>query len=235
MVHARSRNLALSKRASVMTILVLVGFLGCSGESASPSDKAPPVELRSDTAWESEFDEMVSVLGLTSEESKYVRTAFEQREAEVGAWLKGGRGAELAQLEGQLKVAAESKNLSETKKIIAKAGPMRKELMGLINAHQANILGALTPERQVQWQGHEVAEKLLKLMASLALDATQRQYIQNGAVEAIAQARQAGQPNPKAAAFLELESWAENSVLSQAQQQAYQETKKKAPIRGLSF
>lgn len=235
MDRMRAHDLSFAEAIFVPAIAAILGLVGCTRESDSPSSKAPPVEVRSETAWQAEYDEMVSVLGLRSDEAQRLRTAFEQREAEAGEWLKGERGKSLAQLEGQLKQAAKGKNAAETKQIIAKATPLRKELMSIIDRHQANILGALSPERQVQWQGHKVAEKLLETMASLKLDPTQQQYIRNGAVEAIGRALQARQPNPPAAAFLELEQWAENSVLSPAQRQAYQETKKKAPVRSLAF
>lgn len=235
MHNASDRSLFAPGRTFVAVIVALLGILGCTGESNSPSSEVPPVELRSDTAWESEYNDMVSVLGLSEDESQYLRAAFEQRETEGGAWLKGERGVRLAKLEGALKVAAKNKNLAETKRIISLAGPLRNELTGLLKTHEANILGSLSSDRQVQWQGHKVAEKLLGLMRPQSLDYTQEQYVRNGAVDAFARALQTGQINPSAAAFLELERWAEDAVLSEEQWQGYQDVKKKAPVRSLGI
>ena len=231
-IYGRGSRIAFA----VPVIVVLLGISGCTGEgSNSSSGDAQPVELRSDTAWESEFGLMVSVLGLNQGESQGLRIAFEDREAEVGAWIRGERGVKLAQLEGEMKAAAKNKDLAETKRTISAADPLRKELRNLVDSHEANILGSLTPERQIQWDGYKIAEKLLGLMALLALDATQQQQIRNAAVESISQAVWSGQVNPRAAGYLELEKWVENQLLSDSQYDAFQDLKKKSPMRSLGI
>ena len=229
----------ISVRVQVIIIVACWGILGCTGERSAGSDssssEAQEVELRSDTAWKSEHSEMVSVLGLNQTDSQRLQAAFEKREAEVGSWIKGERGVKLKKLEGELLMAFKKKDLAETKRIISMADPLRKELKRLVDSHEENILNALTPDQRIQWDGHKIAEKLLKLMDPLKLDVSQQQQIRNAAVDAIDQAIWSGQVNPRAAGYLELEMWAENEVLFDEQWEAYQDIKKKSPIRSLGI
>lgn len=84
---------------------------GPAPSSQSTGAEGAPTTIRSEDAWEAEYDEMASTLGLGVVESQALRSAFEAREAEVGAWLKGERGARHVQLEGELKRAAQDEDL----------------------------------------------------------------------------------------------------------------------------
>ncbi|MCK5805472.1 MAG: hypothetical protein KAI66_21755 [Lentisphaeria bacterium] len=225
-------------RVSMMLMVVLLGLTGCKRKTDGKPDPAaqgqvPPKKVQSTPAWESEYDKMVSAIGLNQDESQCVRAAFEVREAEVGKWLKGERGVRLRQLEGEMKVAAKGGDLAETRRIISEAGGLRQELRKLLDSHQAKIMGSLTPEQQTHWCGHEIAEKLLDLMAPLKLDPEQQKRIREVAPRVVAKATRTGQANPRAAAYLELEKGVEIKVLTDVQREAYKGLKKTAPLRSL--
>jgi hypothetical protein len=222
---------------AIIVILALSVFPACIFELGDEIDSAPdssdPVTLRSDTDWESQHTEMVSILALNPTDAQRLRTVFQARETELGGWIRGDRGAKLVELETALRAAATNSELTETRKFIAQATPLRREFEALAEGHETNILNALTPAQQNQWQGHQLAQKLLDLMAPLNLDPTQQEQIRAAATQAIAQAKQQQQPNPPAAAFLELEKWAEDNILNGNQRQAYAPIKQKNALRSL--
>jgi hypothetical protein len=205
-------------------------------EIDSSSDPAEPITLRGDTSWESEHSEMVSVLTLDPADAQRLRAVFESREAELGGWITGERGTKLIELETELRDAATNSQLTETRLIIAQATPLRREFEALVNTHKTKILNALTPTQQKQWQGHQLAEKLLALMKPLILDPAQQQQIRTAAAQAITRhevAPKGIRDAPTAAAFLQLEQWVEEKILSQAQRQNYAPIKGKKALRSL--
>jgi len=222
---------------SIVLFAVPFFFIGCAEKlddaliGFQDEEKHESTQRNSD--WESEYTEMASAVGLGLADSQRLRTIFEERETELGGWLRGPKGTQLVELETRLRSAAKSSDLSETRKVIAKATPLRREFEGLIESYKTKIMNALTPQQQSQWQGHQLAEKILELMLSLNLDANQQQQIRTAAVQTIDQAKQQGQPNPPAAAFLELEEWIEGNLLSGDQRKAYVEVKKENPMRSL--
>ena len=129
--------------------------------------------------------------------------------------------------------AVEAGDLTEVKRCTATGKPLREELRRLIEDHETAIMNTLTPDQQVQWQGYEVTRKMLDLMKPLNLGFDQAQAIEGAGPAAVNQAIAAGEPTPKAAAFLALEQWAEQSVLDEAQRTAYEAIKAENKLRSL--
>lgn len=191
--------------------------------------------LREESGESAQPDEMVRVLGLDPAAASALREAFARRDAEVESWIGGERGQRLIRLEAEMFAAVEARKLDDVKRATAEATPLRDELRQLIADHETSILDSLGPERRVQWEGYEVARKMLDLMQPLELNFQQAQAIEQGGPAALAQAMRTGEPNPQAAAFLELEKWVEESVLTPDQRAAYQDIKASNKLRSLSI
>ncbi|MBX3179337.1 MAG: hypothetical protein KF886_18430 [Candidatus Hydrogenedentes bacterium] len=191
--------------------------------------------LREEGSGDAQPEEMARVLGLDPAAASALRDAFARRDAEVEAWIAGERGQRLIRLEAEMFAAVEARKLDDVKRATAEATPLRDELRQLIADHETSILDSLGPERRVQWEGYEVAKKMLDLMQPLELNFQQAQAIEQGGPAALAQAMRAGEPNPQAAAFLELEKWVEESVLTPDQRAAYQDIKASNKLRSLSI
>jgi len=87
-------------RILLMLLVILLGIQGCEDKAGRSSNsagqqKAPVVKLWDDTAWKTEYNEMILALGLDEEKAKPLKAAFDNRETEIGEWIKGEKGAKL--------------------------------------------------------------------------------------------------------------------------------------------
>ncbi len=191
------------------------------------ADRPPPPE----TAWTAEYAQMNAVLKLSDQEKAKLKAAFDARVEAVTQWWTE-KGAKLVQLERQMKRAAKARDLTGLGRITAKAGPLRNELRELLKTHESNILETLSPEYRLKWEAHQVSEKILNLMQPLNLSDRQISQVRTEAPSTVRAS--VNEPNPKAVAYLKLERTVELSVLTAEQRQAFQEIKKKHPIRALN-
>tara|TARA_R110001592_G_scaffold74150_6_gene225706 strand:- start:764 stop:1414 length:651 start_codon:yes stop_codon:yes gene_type:complete len=216
----------------------MVLLIGCKPEVPVPAiedQSAAKAELAGATNAVEERDAMVRVLALDTEQSAAVGEAFEARDAAVGQWLSGEAGQRLIVLEAKMSVAARSKDLSGVKEAISEAEPLREELRGVIDDHESAIRAVLTPTQRNQWDGYQLASKMLEVMEPLHLAADQTAAIQEGAPRAVAQAQAQGEAYPKAAAYLELENWVVSQLLTEVQARAFNDVKAQHPLSSLTF
>lgn len=231
-----------------LSLLIAAAFLtGCGQppDSAEPAGAAtedstsesPPAEQAAADAeasrtdeWSDEFERMKSALTLSDDEQAGLQAAFESRQQEYTAWM-AEHGADLESYEKKMMAAARSRDLGGVRSAKAKAEPLRNELRALLASHQDAIIGALSAENQTAWAAAGLADRLLELMVPLELSEEQSNQIQANAVTAAQQA--AGEPNPSAAGFLNLEKAVERSVLTADQRTAYEAIRKKNPMRSL--
>lgn len=213
---------------------LLFGTLSCTQEDGVPDGDAPSQDDRSqagsatdadrlpspETAWTAEYEQMNAVLELSDQERVELKAAFEARAAAFTQWQKE-KGSDLDQFEQQMKQAAKARDLADLKRATAKATPLRNELREILKTHQSNIQEALSPKLRLKWEAHEVSELVLDLMQPLSLSDQQVAQVRT---EALSTARaSADEPNPRAAAYLNLEQNVERSVLTAEQRQAFQE------------
>ena len=130
-----------------------------------------------------------------------------------------------------MKRAAKARDLAGLRQAKAKAEPLRNELRELLKTHESNIREALSPEYRLKWEAHQVSERILDLMQPLNLSDQQISQVRTEAISTVRAS--VNEPNPKAAAYLKLEQTVELSVLTAEQRQAFQEIKKKNPLRSL--
>lgn len=197
-------------------------------QTATDDDVAPSDDANPD--WTAEYDAMAAALELSAEEVAALQDAFRRREEVVGGWL-AQNGARLRELEQEMKSAARRRDLSTVQRVKAEATPLRTQLRDLIASHQADIHATLTPDNRLQWDAHQLAERLLELMETLELTPEQIDQIRDAALTA-AQAK-ANEPNPAAAGYLHLEKSVEAGVLTPAQQGRFNQIKQKKPLRSL--
>lgn len=226
---------------SICATLAALSILTISG-CGPAKDPAPTMNLadaetrlRSEKPGGDVFDDMVRVLQLDTAAQGALRQAFSARDDAFEAWIVGPDGQRLIALEAEMFAAVEAKNLNEVKRTTSQATPLRNALRALVSEHDEAIRSVLHPDQRIQWDGHLVADEMLVLMQPLGLAFEQAQAVENGGVTAVLQAMEAGQPNPKAAAFLELEKWVEERVLSPEQRAAYQDIKASNKLRSLSI
>ena len=180
--------------------------------------------------WTAEYDEMAAAVELSDEEDAALKEAFLTREEVVGGWLTS-KGVRLRELEQELKSAARARDLRAIQRIKTEATPLRTELRDLIETHQADIRAALTPDNQLVWAAHELAERVLKIMEPLKLTAEQAALVREASITS-AQAK-ADEPNPSAAGYMHLERSVEESVLTPEQRGRFEPIKKKKAMRSL--
>jgi len=214
---------------------LVAGLAGCGGADKTPAlDRAAAeANIRANDTGDEQYNAMTRVLALEPETVTALQAAFARRDEVVENWLAGEKGQRLIELEAQLFAAVEARSLAEVKRTTAAAKPLRNELRQLIQDHESAILGTLPPDKQVEWQGYEVSDQLLTLMKPLELGFEQAQAIEHAGAPAVGQCIQRGEPNPKAAAFLEVEAWVEERVLTPEQREGYQEIKSKNKMRSL--
>lgn len=222
--------------AAILSVLVIAGCQQQEENTADSGDReAARASLEAEARQDSRQTQMVEVLQLDATQTSALNDAFSARDEAVGAWLKGEKGTELVSWEAEIKRAAREKKLGALRNATDQAKPLRDELRQLFATHEARIMDVLTPDQQIQWQGFEVSSKLLQLTEDLGLNAQQFAAIEQGGPAAVREAIQRGEPNPKAAAFLELERWMENSVLSEQQFNAYEAVKSDNKLRSLGI
>ena len=218
-----------------MTRLLLSGITvcllmaGCAQEAEVPASIPNAPEARIGEKYEA----IPSVLGLSATESAAFAEQLDRLDATLRAWMEGEKGQQLMQLDAEIRVKTEEKDLPGLRAVIAQATPLRNEIRGLIASSRNDLLDSLGPEGRLSWEAHEVASELLELMEPLSLDTTQEAQIRTNAIEQLRAAQSKNEPNPKAASFLELEQWAESRVLSPEQRDAYQTVKEDNPMRSL--
>lgn len=218
---------------STIVLLISAVIVGCepAREPAAPEAVAPAVN--EPPAWEDELHEMVQTLDLTIAEEDALRAAFEQRDAEVRAFMESERGRQLSEDEAALADAARARDLSTVKSITDRAGDDRGALRQIIDEGNQRIRETLPEEKREAWDAHVIASELLALMEPLQLDAEQEADIRAHALTAVEAAIGRNEPNVKAAAFLSLEEIAESAVLTPLQREAYADIKDANPLRSL--
>ena len=224
-------------RACSLALLTTVFVVGCSpGKTNEDVNNASgPVEAPGPPAWEANYNEMVEALSLTPGEQDAVRGAFERGYAEMTARLEGDEGQELEAEEAKLKEAVKNKDLAAVRTITRRAGPKRQALVAGVKQIQEDILLTLSPEKQLAWKGHQIAQDMVELMEDLGLTAEQEAAIRANAVAAVQAAQQAGAVNPMAKGFLDLEAWVEQQVLGPQQYEGYQPVKEANSMRSLQW
>ena len=219
-------------------ISLIFTLYGCSPGvevDNSPEAQAIQADLQQKNSLQADFEEMVQVLELNSNEQGALEKRFVERERALTEWLEGAKGQQLIALEAKMKEQTQSKDLQGLKATIAQAKPLREEIVKFIQSSKNDMLDSLGPDRRAQWEGYEVCRKLFEVMEPLVLDETQKEDIYYESIEALLRARQSGESNPKAAAFLQLEQWAEQQVLDNAQYDIYQAIKQSQPMRSLGI
>lgn len=230
----------MSLRLSVLVCACLLLSTGCRPPSTPPavskdeSKAADPgaadVAAAGKDDWKKEFARMQAELELSDAEDGALQVAFEAREADVSAWM-AEKGPQLESLESKMKSAARSKDLTGVRKAIAQAKPLREELRAIMNKAQEAIPAVLSDANQTAWKVVLLRDRLLELMEPLQLTAEQVQQIHTE-TEAVVP-RAAGEVNPEAAGFLNLEKVVESRILTPSQKTAYEPIKKKKPMRSL--
>ena len=190
------------------------------------TDRPPPPE----TAWTAEYEQMNAVLELSDQEKAKLKAAFEARAEAITQWGTKN-GEKLAQFEQQMKQAAKARDLSGLRRAKAKAEPIRDELRELLKTHESNIREVLSPKYRLKWEANQLSERILDLMQPLKLSDQQIAEVRTETLSIVRAS--VNEPNPKAAAYLKLEQTVELSVLAAEQRQAFQEIKKKNPLRSL--
>ena len=222
---------------SLTITLVCLGIFSCSQEDPVHTANLAEAEasLRSDTTFDAEKETMIRVLELDETEARRLGQAFDRRYERLEQFLSGEKGQRLIALEADLRVATTARDLAAVKGVIDQATPLREAFRQLIKDHNQALLDTLMPEQATHWQGYEVGIRLLETMMPLDLSADQMVAISQAGPPAFFQAQQTGEVNPKAAAFLQLERWAESDVLLPAQREAYEAIKGKRGLRSLGI
>lgn len=214
--------------------LVLMGCMEAKEEAAAPA----PVQNAAPAGpppWQDDYEEMVSVLALSPTEQDEVKKTFEQGYAAFEARLVGEEGQDLMAEEAKLREAVENKDLSSVRSITRRAAPKRQAMVAGVKQIKIDVLNTLSPEKQHYWNSHLISKELLTLAAPLALSGEQEYALREQAQQALYAAQQRNEVNPMAAAFLQLEAWAEEMVFSAQQYTAYQDVKQANPMRSLKW
>jgi len=216
-----------------MVLLFIAGCQPAADPEAEIDLAAAQAELEAEAARDDVRADMLRVLALAPGQADALNAAFDARDKALGDWIAGEKGQRLIALEAEMAARTRASDLDGVRNAIAQAKPLREELMGMVEQYQTAILDTLSYEQRVQWLGFQVSSKLLQLAEGLGLNGAQLAAIEQGGPSAVAQAIQRGEPNPKAAAFLELEKWVEESVLSPEQRAGYAAVKDKNKLRSL--
>lgn len=228
----------------LVCLALLFGTVSCTQEyggpdagvssQQDPSQAGPGTETDQatsrETAWTAQYEQMGAVLELSDREKATLKAAFEARAHAVTGWWTE-KGAKLVQFEQQMKEAAKDRNLGGLRQATARAQPLRNELRELVRTHQSNILEALPGKSRLEWEAHQVSEKILDLMQPLNLSDRQISQVRTEALVTVRAC--VDEPNPQAAAYLRLEQAVEGSVLTAEQRRAFHEIKQKHPLRSL--
>ncbi len=216
---------------------LLVVCLACGADNQTGSSVTEEEILQAQEQrlgdWQSDYDEMVTALGLDAESQASLESAFLERDRRLRNWFDGPKGRRLIELEALLAKEAQNRDLQSVRSITAEGKPLRAEVRDLIKASDEEVLAVLTPEQRGAWDGYLLSKRLLELMESLELSPEQIEALRDNAPRFLDQAKQAGEPNPPAAAFLQYERWAERQVLDPVQQGMYAGTKRENPLRSL--
>ena len=216
---------------------VCVGLQCCSQQGQSSEDILAEAEatVRSEAAFEAKKTTMIRVLGLNASEALRLGQAFDARYEAIEQFLSGEAGQRLITLEAELRVAAQAKDLAAVQRVIDEAQPLRDAFCQRIEEQEVALYDVLTPAQATHWQGYEVAVRLLETMGPVKLSAEQMVAISEAGPPAFYRAQEAGEVNPKAAAFLQLERWAESDVLSPEQRDTYEAIKGTKGLRSLGI
>lgn len=235
---SRGRAARVAIHAACIAVLVagvLLAGCGPAGDEPELDLAAAEADVRAKEARAGKLEDMQRVLDLDPATGEALQAAFAAGDEAVEDWIAGERGQQLIELEARMFAAVDARDLAEVRRTTAAAKPLRDELRALLADHEQAILDVLTPEQQVEWHGHEVSRKLLDLLKPLNLGFEQAQAIERSGAPAVSQAIDRGEPNPKAAAFLDLEKWVEDSVLDPEQRAAYQDIKSENKLRSLGI
>lgn len=186
---------------------------------------APP-----EAAWTEEYERMVSVLGLSGQESQTLKAAYEARAETLTQWWTE-KGSQFKQYQQEMMQAAKTRDLAGVRRAKEKVDPLRKELDALLEAQQSTIRNALSSDHLFKWDVRQVSERILDIMQPVNLSDQQKSRVQTEAGSAVHAS--VNEINPKAAAYMKLEQAVERSVLTAQQRQEFQDIKKKHPLRSL--
>lgn len=229
-------KIRLFTRAAILGLSIVLGGCqaGVDGDSGA-SVEAARAQLEAEFDSQGELERKKRFLGLAGAQAAALDAAYAQRDSEISAWIAGERGQRLIALEAKMGDASRGRDLQGVQAAIAEAKPLRQELILLIGEHEGNIRAVLSQEQVDAWDGYEIASELLALMEPLGLDVQQRSAIEQSGTAALLAARGRGESNAGAAAFLDLEKWAESSVLRAEQRAGYQEIKSQNKLRSLGI
>ena len=223
-------------------LLILVALMTVSGCGNAPQETPPAAPADASQApareapppWHEEYEEMVQVLALPSTQQQALRAAFETSYGEFEEALSGEQGAKLVAEEQALRRAAEARDLAAVRRITGQKKTQRQAAREMVQSGKEQVLAVLQPEQRLQWDAHRISRELIAL-AGPGLSPEQQAAIRNQAPTVLYAASQRREPNPMAAGFLALEQWAENNVFTGPQRQAYQDMKKRHPVRSLKW
>ena len=221
---------------ALMALTVLLGCVKARQETqpATPAEASQAIVRETSPPWHEEYEEMVQALALPPSQQEALRAAFERTYGEFEEALSGEEGAKLVAEEKALRRAAEARDLAGVRRITRQKKTQRQAVQERIESGKEHILAVLRPEQRLQWDAHRISQELIAL-AGPGLSQQQAAAIRNQAPSVLHAASQRREPNPMAAAFLALEQWAENNVFTAPQRQAYQDVKKRHPLRSLKW
>ncbi len=201
-------------------------------KALAASNTDPQAVQPAEIDWKLELAEMKGVLRPTDGESYALEIAFENRDQEIGRWMKSEKYARMLSLEQQLRelsAAMDQKGIDEAKKELQ---PLRDELKQLVEKHRVRILETLSQSSRSKWFVHRLTEQMRILMSPLKLTDEQITELRSRAwnnVEQVATSRQIS--DVQAAAFVQLETEMEKEVLRRDQRRTYQTVKQDNPQR----
>lgn len=219
----------------IWTCAAILALAGCGPRESAPPAETPARQTGLEVEWEAELDAMAAALPLSPGETDALRAAFQAVQDDLRGWMNGPDGQRLIELEADMAAAAKRKDLAGVQAATSAARPLRDTFEAKIAAGKQGMMDALTPENRSRWGGHRLASHMLELMAPLGLSPEQQAAIRDNAAAAMDKAAARGEPNPPAAAFLELEKWLESSVLTPEQRTAYEAVKRAHPMRSLTY
>jgi hypothetical protein len=229
------------KFVQVLCVIALGTLTACQPPNGEPADSAEAQaeseagRQKLEAEWQAQYDDMTIRLSLSPAESDALRAAFDNMQSELTAWMEGENGKRLIELEGRIATATRNSDLAGVQSAIREATPLRESFRAQIDAHGENLLNAMSPDNRATWEALRLSDHLIELMEPLNLRQDQIAAIENNAGPALQQAKGRGEPNPPAAAFLELEKWVEANVLDAQQRDAYAAVKADRPMRSLSL
>lgn len=230
-----------------MTFLMFATLISCSNEGSGPQSQPASLAEQSSQdaerlqktnpgsgptreAWRSEYETMTSALSLSEEEKARLAAALKTRDETIAQWM-AEKGNQLKDLERQMAEAARARDLASVKDLTERAHPLRSELRAQIASQTTAVRGVLSADNQLNWDAHQLAQRVLKVMQPLNLTEPQRAQLRAESITAAQAAVQ--EPNPSAAGYLKLERSVEANVLTAEQRSQFIAVKKKHPLRSL--